>query len=78
MQADVLPIKRYGDLRDDEIFFLLSDNGVGADMDTLAFGFGLTTMQERARAFGGKIAISTEAEEGLELTLRLPIDRNNA
>ena len=47
-------------------------------MDTLAFGFGLTTMQERARAFGGKIAISTEAEEGLELTLRLPIDRNNA
>lgn len=64
--------------QDDEIFFLLSDNGVGADMDTLAFGFGLTTMQERARAFGGRIAISTEAEEGLELTLRLPIDRNNA
>ena len=56
-----------------KIQFLLSDNGKGVSGE-IKYGFGLTTMRERAKAFGGAVSVFSEPEEGLELRLELPID----
>lgn len=58
---------------DGKIKFLLSDNGKGVDGE-VKLGFGLRTMQERARALGGEATVVTEIEEGFELRLELPLD----
>lgn len=58
----------------DQLHFLLSDNGKGVDK-TVKAGFGLTTMQERARAFGGEVTFESETDEGFELRVVLPVDR---
>ena len=58
---------------DGKIYFLLSDNGKGVDGEA-KIGFGLRTMQERARAFGGEITVYTEPNEGFELRIILPAD----
>ena len=55
------------------IYFLLSDNGKGAAEDMQA-GFGLTTMEEKAKSFGGVIKVVSEPNEGFELYLVLPED----
>ncbi len=55
------------------VSFLLSDNGKGADED-FQKGFGLTTMEERARALGGEIRLFSDGE-GFELHLTLPLSR---
>ena len=60
-----------------ELQFLLSDNGKGADKQ-IRPGFGLTTMRERARAFGGEVAFDSEEDEGFELRVALPVDQNGA
>ncbi len=56
-----------------KIYFLLSDNGKGVEGKT-EIGFGLRTMQERATALGGEIAVYTEPDEGFELRITLPLD----
>ncbi len=53
------------------ILFLLSDNGKGIDGEW-RLGFGLTTMQERARALGGEVFF--EWEEGFEIRIILSQD----
>ena len=58
----------------ERLCFLLSDNGKGVDTEKLQFGFGLTSMQERAKSLGGEIEIQSEIGEGLELRLTLPVD----
>ncbi len=55
-----------------QLQFLLSDNGKGCEKEELKLGFGLSSMQERAKALGGEIKIQTEEGEGFELTLVLP------
>lgn len=57
-----------------KICFLLSDNGQGVGTDSLALGFGLSSMQERARALGGEVRFESEAGEGFEIHLTLPTD----
>ena len=59
---------------ENKITFLLSDNGKGADGNTVRKGFGLTTMEERARALGGEIAFSSEDGEGFEIRMELPAE----
>ena len=56
-----------------ELHFLLSDNGRGVKGE-IKFGFGLTSMQERARALGGEVAFDGEENEGMELRVTLPAD----
>lgn len=56
-----------------ELQFLLSDNGKGLQ-ELLKMGFGLTSMQERARAFGGEMGFTSDPDEGFEIRLTLPID----
>ncbi len=59
---------------DDGLHFLLSDNGKGFNGEDLQLGFGLATMRERARAFGGEVTFLSEIEEGFELCVTLPLD----
>ena len=63
--------------QEDEILFLLSDNGRGANLQTLVSGFGLTSMGERVKALGGEMHIHAEEEDGFELQLILPVDADN-
>ena len=60
----------------DQLRFLLSDNGNGFNGEHLQLGFGLTTMRERARAFGGEVTFLSEIEEGFELCVTLPWKEN--
>ncbi len=57
-----------------QLRFLLSDNGRGISQEELCLGFGLNTMQQRARALGGEVEFVSDLEEGFELSLRLPSD----
>jgi signal transduction histidine kinase len=50
-----------------EIIFLLSDNGNGVNLKIMEFGFGLTSMREKARQLGGKIYFVSEESEGFEI-----------
>ena len=59
-----------------KILFLLSDNGKGADVQTLQCGFGLTSMQERVRALGGETFLHSEIDDGFEIKILLPTDVN--
>lgn len=54
--------------------FLLSDNGKGVPTGGLKRGFGLTTMQDRAKSLGGEVAFYFEDGEGFEIRLVLPTD----
>ncbi len=59
----------------DKIQFLLSDNGKGVEGE-VQFGFGLSSMRERAKALGGEVQTYAENGEGFELRLVLPTDKN--
>ncbi len=59
--------------QDDKLLFLLSDNGRGLGENALKIGFGLTTMQDRARALGGEVNFRSEADEGFEICMTMPI-----
>ena len=60
-------------IEDGKICFLLSDNGKGLEKDWKA-GFGLTSLRERARSFGGEAEFVSEPDEGFEIRLTLPMD----
>lgn len=60
--------------KDGEIRFLLSDNGVGADMQKLRSGFGMKSMRLRAEQYGGSVEFASFPEDGFEVRIRLPID----
>ncbi len=68
------------ELKEEEgaLHFLLSDNGRGVEEGNLQLGFGLTTMQERARALGGEVAFFSESGEGFEIHLTLQGDKEYA
>ena len=61
---------------DGNIRFHLSDNGTGLQTEHFESGFGLTTMRDRVRKFGGDMYIISEPEEGVELNVVLPMDEN--
>jgi signal transduction histidine kinase len=61
-------------IEEGKIRFYLSDNGTGLATDNFESGFGLTTMRDRVRKFGGDMYIMSEPDEGFELNVVLPID----
>ena len=56
-----------------EMVFLLSDNGKGLN-GVLKEGFGLSTMRERVKAFGGTLTVHSEIDEGFEIEIKMPMD----
>ena len=59
------------------ISFLLSDNGKGLNMADLQAGFGLTSMQQRAKSLGGEVKFDGELGEGFEILLTLPMEKTD-
>lgn len=59
---------------DGNIGFLLSDNGVGADMAALKSGFGLNGMRRGTEEMGGKLTLSAAPGEGFEIRIVLPAE----
>ena len=70
----------YFELKREEntVSFLLSDNGTGAELNTLNEGFGLSGMKARAQALGGTVELSAEPDEGFEIRISLPDDGPHA
>ena len=58
----------------EKIYFLLSDNGKGAD-ESFVMGYGLSSMQERVKALGGEMQTVYGEDDGFELQICLPIDK---
>ncbi len=56
--------------KDNNIFFSLEDNGIGAG--TINLGFGLRTMRDRVYELNGTFNIDSTPQEGLELIIILP------
>ncbi len=59
---------------EDKINFLLSDNGTGSK--DLNLGYGLTSMYNMAKSFGGSVEFSTEVDEGFEIKMVLPTKKD--
>ncbi len=55
----------------EHILFKLKDNGSGCE--SIDFGFGLTAMKERVQALGGELKITSGANQGLDLTIIMPV-----
>lgn len=59
-----------------EISLYISDNGCGAEGE-IKEGFGLKGMRATAEKLGGRCSFSSEAGEGFEAEIILPIKKNN-
>lgn len=58
-------------LRENKLYFLLQDNGVGCN--NVILGFGLRSMKQGVEQVSGQITYSTEPEEGFEIQIVLPV-----
>jgi len=60
-----------------ELNLLVSDNGVGFDIEQarLAGGIGLISMRERIHLVGGEFDLTSGAGGGTQITVRIPINR---
>ena len=56
-----------------EVSLLISDNGAGADGE-LKEGFGLKSIREKVETLGGQCSFSSEAGEGFEVVITLPLN----
>ena len=70
-QADRVTVEIHGG--DDRIALLISDNGVGFDPASVAWGLGLTNLRERATRAGGQISITSEPDTGTAVRASLPL-----
>lgn len=65
-EADVLVQEYKGHIR-----LTFSDNGPGAD--SIAFGFGLSGMEERVESIGGTLAVDSAKGEGFTVAISIPM-----
>ena len=56
---------------------MIRDNGRGFDFDKILPGFGIRSMQERARELGGYLDLESANGEGTLITLVLELDDHN-
>ncbi|MFZ1977848.1 MAG: ATP-binding protein, partial [Bacteroidota bacterium] len=63
------------DMRNQNLFVLITDNGKGFDNSLLNHpeSLGLLSIQERARMIGGKATITGEPGKGTHVTLEVPL-----
>lgn len=59
-----------------EICLYISDNGIGVNGE-IKEGFGLKGMREKVEKLGGRCGFSSEAGEGFETEIALPLKKNN-
>lgn len=59
--------------KEDEVFMLIQDNGRGFDRSQAGpSGFGLRSMEERARVLGGTFEVHPEPEKGTAIEVHIP------
>ncbi len=56
----------------------VTDNGKGIEATQIKRGLGLLGMRERARALNGELTIESEEQQGVCITLRVPLNRPDA
>jgi len=56
----------------DKVVIIVSDNGIGFDLDRVPLGFGLKGMKERVAVLSGIVEISTAANQGCHIQVFLP------
>ena len=59
---------------DGKILFFLSDNGKGLCGKAFQTGFGLLSMSDRVKDFGGRISFVSEEDEGFEISFEIPAE----
>ena len=59
-----------------ELTCMIRDNGCGFDLAQASLGFGIRSMQERARALGGQLDLESTAGEGTTIRFALNFKRN--
>ena len=57
----------------DEITLTVTDDGRGFDVDGRRSGFGLSSMQERAEALGGKLTVGSVPGKGTSVSCTVPV-----
>ena len=60
------------------VHLTVSDNGIGFDAETARLdgrGFGMASMEERARTVGGTLSVRSRSGAGTEVSAALPCDR---
>jgi signal transduction histidine kinase len=58
-----------------DIKFSLQDNGRGTD--NIVQGFGLAAMEERVRELGGIMKVSSKVDEGFNISINIPVGRED-
>jgi two-component system NarL family sensor kinase len=74
--ADATKVNLYIIDKEDEVFMLLDDNGKGFSPDARATahaGFGLKSMQERARLLNGNVDVHSEWGAGTTVEVHIPV-----
>ena len=56
-----------------DIACTISDDGIGFNPDRKKSGFGLRSMEERARALGGTLTVESVAGEGTRISFAAPV-----
>jgi PAS domain S-box-containing protein len=67
-----------GDVHDNRLKLVITDDGKGFDQKNLDkthkhYGWGLTSMAERAESIGGSFTIETQPGQGTKITLDVPV-----
>jgi len=71
--ADATTVVMSVDADDQQIAFVLADNGVGFTPSAVDHGFGITSMRERAAAIGGTLEIDSRPMDGTRVKVTLPL-----
>ncbi len=53
------------------IDFIFYDNGVGMELNTIFFGVGVTSIEERVHAIGGKFLIASRKNQGVRVEIKV-------
>jgi signal transduction histidine kinase len=61
-------------VQDATLTIVVEDDGVGIDRARPTDGYGIVSMERRAAALGGRLAIASRPEGGTTLTLTVPLD----
>jgi nitrate/nitrite-specific signal transduction histidine kinase len=57
---------------DGNILFMIKDDGVGFDLQSVRSGLGLDNISQHARQVGGEMTLQTQPGQGTQLTIRIP------